>query len=379
MMLAPIATVRAHTSYAYDVYLRNGCFYDVVYKLKALERVRDVLVVTDENVHRLYAGELVRKIGRSGFRVLTFVFEPKRKKKSLETAKEIFRLLFKNHADRHTLVLNVGGGTVGDLGGLVAALYLRGIRYIHMPTTLLSQADSGVGGKVNVNFGPHLNSLSVFHHPAAVWIDPDVLKTLSAREYLSGLAEIVKYALVLDPELFAMLEENRERLATRQKDILEKIIRRCLKRKCKIVSRDPKEEGAFRFFNYGHELGHAVEVAYDYEQLLHGEAVSIGMMAASWMGVQAHLTDAALFDRQRTLLAGLGLPTAIPGRLRKGMTPARLAQRIKRILENDKKRTPEGSLWIVPVRLGKAMCTTDIQPDLVKRCLRRLAAGDISP
>jgi 3-dehydroquinate synthase len=274
-------------------------------------------------------------------------------------------------------VLNVGGGTVGDLGGFVAALYLRGIRYIHVPTTLLSQADSGVGGKVNVNFGPHLNSLSVFHHPTAVWIDPDVLETLPAREYLSGLAEIVKYAVVLDAELFVILEQSRDRLAIPTNELVETVICRCLQRKCIIVSRDPREEGPFRFFNYGHEIGHAVEVAYDYEHLLHGEAVSIGMVAASWMGVKANVTDTVLFERQCVLLADLGLPITIPANLRKGSVPHRLVRRIKHVLDSDKKRTPKGSVWIVPTRLGEAVCTTEIGPDLVTRCLRRVANGAI--
>jgi 3-dehydroquinate synthase len=306
---------------------------------------------------------------------LTFIFEPRRKKKSLETAKEIFRLLFSNHADRHTVILNVGGGTVGDLGGFVAALYLRGVRYIHLPTTLLSQADSGVGGKVNVNFGPHLNSLSVFHHPTAVWVDPNVLRTLPTREYVSGLAEIVKYAVILDADLFEMLEHNRDRVARPNNDLVEVLICRCLQRKCRIVSRDPQEKGPFRFFNYGHEIGHAVEVAYDYEHLLHGEAVSIGMMTASWMGREAHLTDYAVLERQGVLLSGLGLPLTIPANLRRGAIPTNLFRRIKRILDSDKKRTPKGTVWIVPTRLGEGICTTEIEPDLVRRSLRRLAEG----
>lgn len=376
-MLTPIATVKAETAIRYHIYLKRGCFYDILDKIRALDTVRQLLIVTDDNVDRLYARELSKRIEKAGFRALKFVFEPKRKKKSIETAKEIFRLLFNNHADRHTVVLNVGGGTVGDLGGFVAALYLRGIRYVHMPTTLLSQADSGVGGKVNVNFGPHLNSLSVFHHPAAVWIDPDVLGTLPTREYLSGLAEIVKYAVVLDAELFMMLEQHSDRIAVPGNELIEEIIRRCLERKCKIVSMDPREEGAFRFFNYGHEIGHAVEVTYDYEHLLHGEAVAIGMVSASWMGVQAHLTDAALLERQCALLAGIGLPITIPAKLREGLFPHRLARRIKHVLDSDKKRTPKGTVWIVPTRLGKAICTTEIGAELVTDCLQRLAHGTI--
>lgn len=374
-MPAAIETVRIQNTVCYDVYVRPGCLFEVVDKIKTLDPVRHVLVVTDDNVYRLYARDLSSRIARAGYNVLTFVFEPKRKKKSLDTAKEIFRLLFNNRADRHTIILNVGGGTVGDLGGFVAALYLRGVRYIHLPTTLLSQADSGVGGKVNVNFGSHLNSLSVFHHPTAVWVDPDVLQTLPDREYRSGLAEIVKYAVILDAELFQTLEHDCDRLATPHNELVEALISHCLERKCKIVSVDPQEQGPFRFFNYGHEIGHAVEVTYDYEHLLHGEAVSIGMMAASWMGVAADLTDHGVLERQGGLLSRLGLPVVIPDDLLRDIGRNKLVGRIKRVLESDKKRTPKGTLWIVPTHLGQGVCTTEIPPTLVTRCIHRLAEG----
>ncbi len=373
--VAPVATVSNETHATYHVYLKRGCIFDVSERIHDLGDVNHVLLLTDDTVYKLYGSELERRISQAGFQVSRFVFEPRRKKKSLRTAAEIFRLLFVNDADRNTVVLNVGGGTVGDLGGFVAALYLRGVRYIHVPTTLLSQADSGVGGKVNVNFGPHLNSLSVFYHPTAVWIDPDVLSTLPTREYLSGLAEIVKYAVVLDPELFVMLEESHSRLANPGNELIDEVVFRCIEQKCKIVSQDPKETGPFRLFNYGHEIGHAIEVTFDYEHLLHGEAVSIGSVAASWMGVQMGLTEAQLLARQCALLTGLGLPITIPETLRKTYTLPRLQRRIRSMLGKDKKRISKGTIWIIPERIGSGVCTTQISPEVVTACLRKLAEG----
>jgi len=373
--IVPVAGVRNETHASYDVYVKRGCLLEVGQKLRDLGDVKHVLLVTDDNVYKLYGAELEQRLKEANFKVAKFIFEPRRKKKSLKTAAEIFRLLFRNGADRNTVVLNVGGGTVGDLGGFVAALYLRGVRYIHVPTTLMAQADSGVGGKVNVNFGPHLNSLSVFHHPAAVWIDPDLLSTLPAREYSSGLAEIVKYASILDPDLFETLERHRDRLAVPANDLINEIVLHCIERKCAIVSQDPKEEGLFRFFNYGHEIGHAVEVTYDYEHLLHGEAVSIGMVASTWMGVQAGLTDPELLNHQSALLRGLGLPIVIPLSLRERYDVTILEKRIKQMLGKDKKRTPKGLVWIVPERLGSGICTTHISSGVVGRCLRMLAVG----
>ena len=376
--IKPITTVRSNPAVDYEVLVRRGSFYGVVDKIAQLKQVGRVLVITDTNVERLYATRLIHQLTEAGFRTLKFVCKPGRRQKSLNTATQVFRFLFDHGADRYTLVLNVGGGTVGDLGGFVAALYLRGLRYIHIPTTLLSQADSGVGGKVNVNFGLNLNSLSVFHHPTAVWIDPDLLRTLPRREYLSGMAEIIKYAAILDQGLFVQLEQCSDQINKRSDDFIEAVIHHCLEMKCKIVSKDPREEGPFRFFNYGHEVGHAIEVAYDYKHLLHGEAVSIGIMASSWIGKRAGLTDDAVFRRQETLLRAIGLPVDIPESLRAKSTPDVLLDKINRILLLDKKRTPYGFTWIVPTKLGHGVCSTEIGKALVAQCLRRLTQGRLA-
>jgi 3-dehydroquinate synthase len=376
--MKPITSVRSNSAVDYEVLVRRGSFYGVADRIAELKQVGRILVITDTNVERLYAESLIRELTKAGFRTLKFVCKPGRRQKSLRTATEIFKFLFDHGADRYTLVLNVGGGTVGDLGGFVAALYLRGLRYIHIPTTLLSQADSGVGGKVNVNFGLNLNSLSVFHHPTAVWIDPDLLKTLPQREYLSGIAEIVKYAAILDQGFFEQLEGWSAQINKRCDDLIEAVIYHCIKMKCEIVSKDPKEQGPFRFFNYGHEIGHAIEVAYDYKHLLHGEAVSIGIMASSWIGRRAGLTDGGAFLRQETLLRAVGLPVDIPESLRARSDPAVLLDKISRILLLDKKRTPYGFMWIIPTKLGHGVCSTEIGRSLVAQCLLRLTQGRLT-
>jgi 3-dehydroquinate synthase len=372
---SPIGTVHAQQSVNYEVWCQRGLLGQVADLVARLGDVRVVVVLSDTHVAPLYANPIASELESAGMSVLRYAIKPHRTEKSLETAADLFRAMFQHGADRNAVVLNVGGGTVGDLGGFIAAVYLRGVRYVHIPTTLVSQADSGIGGKVNLNFGEHVNSLSVFCHPAAVWIDPDLLVTLSDAEYRSGLAEIVKYAVVLDPQLFALMQREAGPIVRREPWIVEQIIQRCVRQKCVIVSEDPGERGRFRFFNYGHEIGHAVEVAYGYEDLRHGEAVAIGMHAAAWLGARSGVTDASLAEQQRSLLASLGIAVAIPGDLRARFSRDELIQVVGRLLHKDKKRSHTRLVWVLPVTLGAAVCTEGMDLRLVAECLERIADG----
>jgi 3-dehydroquinate synthase len=216
-------------------------------------------------------------------------------------------------ADRQTNIIAVGGGVVGDLAGFVAATYARGIPYIQVPTTLLAQVDSSVGGKVGVNLSQAKNMVGAFWQPAAVWIDTQTLQTLPEREYRSGLAEVVKYGVILDAEFFARLERDAAALNERQGSVLQEVIARCCRLKANVVEADEREESGHRaVLNYGHTFAHALEAVTGYGQLLHGEAVSIGMMCAARLAHSLNRVDAAFVERQFALLIALGLPVTLP-------------------------------------------------------------------
>jgi len=370
-------TVSIETRRTYDVRIEDGCFDRVPEILGKFDPVSSVVLVTDRNVYSLYAAALEQVFLDSGRRTIRFVMDPSRQKKTLETANEMFKLLFEERVDRDALMLVVGGGTVGDIGGLVAALYLRGIRYVHVPTTLIGQADSSIGGKVNANFGPYLNSLSVFYHPAAILIDPGLIETLPLPEYRSGLAEIVKYAVAMDFELFERLERSADALNQRERTVVYDIINHCVRCKANIVSADSTEAGRFQLFNYGHEFGHAIEASYNYCDLLHGEAVSIGMHTSAWLAWQAGVVDESVFVRQGRLLKALNLVREIPSELRDRLGVPQLRESVARLLGSDKKRRAGGQVWIVPCALGDAVTTTSIPPSLITEAISKLAEGGI--
>ncbi len=216
-------------------------------------------------------------------------------------------------ADRKTLLVAVGGGVVGDLAGFVAATYARGISFAQVPTTLLAQVDSSVGGKVGVNLPQAKNMVGAFWQPAAVLVDTQTLQTLPEREYRSGLAEVVKYGVIMDAEFFAKLESETEELVHRQHDVLQTVIARCCRLKADVVEADEREEtGRRAILNYGHTFAHAFEAVAGYGQLLHGEAVSIGMMCAARLAERLRMVDSEFVLRQRALLIALSLPVATP-------------------------------------------------------------------
>jgi 3-dehydroquinate synthase len=282
--------------------------------LGAFARMRtkaaQAFVITDEHVVP-HAQAVEAALTESGFRTSLVTLPPGEDQKALAVAGRLYDRLVEGQADRRTLVVAVGGGVIGDLAGFVAATFARGLPLLMVPTTLLAMVDSAVGGKVAVNHPQAKNLIGAFHQPVGVWIDTAVLETLPCREYRSGLAEVVKYGVILDAELFAFLETNTEAILAREPSVVRHIVTRCCRLKANVVEQDEREETGLRaVLNYGHTFAHAFETAAGYGAWLHGEAVAAGMVCASRLAEHRGLIATDLTERQRGLLHRFGLPTA---------------------------------------------------------------------
>ncbi len=275
---------------------------------------RRALLVTDENLAHLV--EPVRmSLGGVAIDVASAVLPPGEETKSLEQAAVLFDRLVGMKADRHTCVVALGGGVIGDLAGFVAATYARGLPLLMVPTTLLAQVDSSVGGKVGVNHPGAKNIIGAFHQPVGVWIDTGTLATLPLRELRCGMAEVIKYGMILDADFLDYQERHAGAILGREPDPLRHVVARCCRLKANVVTRDEREEtGGRAVLNFGHTVGHAVEAVAGYgSRYRHGEAVAVGMVAECRLAERLGWLDRATTDRLTSLVGRFGLPIAAPG------------------------------------------------------------------
>jgi 3-dehydroquinate synthase len=291
------------------------------------------------------------------------LFDDRESRKNLATVESIARQLIKAGADRHATVIAVGGGVVGDVAGFAAATYLRGVPLVHIPTTLVAQVDSAVGGKTGVNLPEGKNLVGAFYPPKVVIADPALLATLPHREYRSGLYEVIKYGAIADPELFAFLDRRMSSVLRRDPADLSWIISRSIAIKARVVGDDEREGGLRQMLNFGHTLGHALEAATGYRLFLHGEAIGWGMVAASMMALSMDrlpLMDAFRIVR---LIASVGpLPKV----------PAIPAAKLRSILAGDKKSRGRRVLWVFPRKIGKTVWGVEVPWRLVEKTVRSL-------
>jgi 3-dehydroquinate synthase len=317
-------------------------------------------VVTDEHVAP-HARAVADSLSTAGFRPSVVTLPPGEEQKALATAAGLYDRLADLDADRKTLMVAVGGGVIGDLAGFAAATYARGLPLLMVPTTLLAMVDSSVGGKVGVNHPKAKNLVGAFHQPVGVWIDTGTLATLPDRDYRSGLAEVVKYGVILDAELFAFLEANAGAILGREADAVRHIIFRCCRLKADIVEKDEHEVTGLRIvLNYGHTFAHAFETVSGYGAWLHGEAVAAGMICASRLAEQRGLITPGLCERQRALLQRFNLPTAPKA----GPVADWLSA-----MRRDKKALAGQLRLILPHRLGEVALVDDVTEAEVRRVL----------
>jgi 3-dehydroquinate synthase len=269
-------------------------------------------VVTNETVAPLYAKRIERTLESAGARSQRIVLPDGESFKTFETLNLVFDALLRQAADRRTLLVALGGGVVGDMAGFAAATYQRGVAYVQVPTTLLAQVDSSVGGKTAINHPLGKNMIGAFYQPRAVIADIDTLSTLPQRELAAGLAEVVKYGAIRDLGFFEWIEQNHAALRARDLAALAHAIRRSCEIKAEIVAQDERESGARALLNFGHTFGHAIESALGYGEWLHGEAVAAGMVLAARYSVREGRLGADAAERLEALLRGLGLPVAAP-------------------------------------------------------------------
>ncbi|HKY08422.1 MAG TPA: 3-dehydroquinate synthase [Candidatus Binatia bacterium] len=338
----------------------------------ALERAGDLLrqagmrgkvaVVSNPTVAQLYLDPLNEALRRSGFEVVPVLVPDGEEHKNLQSLAAIYDKLIAERLERKSCIVALGGGVIGDLAGLAAATYLRGIPYVQIPTTLLAQVDSSVGGKTAINHAMGKNLIGAFYQPKLVLIDVAVLASLPKRELIAGIAEVIKYGIIDDPALFSLLEREIGAVTAVNKQILARVVATSCAIKARVVEADEREEDYRAVLNFGHTVGHALEAATGYKRFLHGEAVGVGLVKATALSVDQRVCDAATLQRVTALVQKAGLPVDIP--------PEVSSESLIRAMEIDKKVAGGKIKFIMCEAIGKTRFHW-LKPDEVLRGLGR--------
>lgn len=356
------------TGRSYPVYLGRGLLGDGSLWESHLGEGK-ILIVSNDVVAPLYLSTITEALGKRDFEV--HIIPDGEPLKTVETWYRIIDSLIAMKARRDASIIALGGGVVGDVSGFAAACYMRGIRFLQAPTTLLAQVDASVGGKTAVNHPSGKNLIGAFHQPAAVIIDTATLATLANREFAAGLAEVVKYGLIRDPDFFSWLEREAAAINARDEGAITHLIQRSVQTKAAIVGADEKEAGIRAILNLGHSFGHALETETEYSVFLHGEAVAIGMVTAAELSESRNICERGTADRIAGLLARFGLPVEYPAGVSiEGMYQA---------LQLDKKATASGLRLILLERIGHAVVDHDSsQGDILAAFENRLCGNQAS-
>jgi 3-dehydroquinate synthase len=358
-MKTKIIRVRS-TAGDYAVLCGAGILRDAAGEIGKLGEFSSVHLLTSPKVWRAVGKAVKWVIPRDDWKNV-HLFDDAETKKNMRTVELLCRKLTRAEADRKSLIVAVGGGVVGDVAGFVAASYLRGVALVHMPTTLVAQVDSSIGGKTGMNLPEGKNLVGAFYPPRLVIIDTDLLRTLPKRQFLSGIAEVIKYGVIADAELFAYLEQNMEKFLRNDRDALEHVIPRCVELKADIVSRDERESGLREILNFGHTFGHALESVTKYRRYLHGEAVAWGMIAAALLGRELGITRNEDVSRVVSVIRRIGKMPDWPRVGHKVFVAAMLSD----------KKTRAGKLrFVVSPRIGEAHSSDAVSMDALSRAMR---------
>lgn len=348
-------------SRSYDILVQSGGMAGLGLWASSFSLNNRILVVADTNTAFLFGQEAMASLKQAGFTATLAVVPAGEDSKSLVQAERLYEQAIRAGMDRNSPVLALGGGVVGDLAGFVAATFLRGVPFLQVPTTLLSQVDSSVGGKVAVNHRLGKNLIGAFYQPLGVLIDPLTLNSLPEREFASGMAEVIKYGLIGDAKFLSLLSEQAATIQAREPETLEKIIAHCCRMKAAVVERDEQDLGERMLLNFGHTAGHAVEAAGDFKTYTHGEGVALGMLVAIRLSELEGMLAAGTVELVRDLLVVNKLPVQAAG--------LDLDELIRH-MGTDKKREAGKLRWILLEEIGKAALRSGISEQSLKESLR---------
>ena len=342
---------------SYDIYIGSALDKELKKFISSAGFSKKALLLTDTNVEKLFGDRIRLVLESAGLDVELVTIPAGETSKSLTEAEKIYTAAIEFGLDRKSAIFALGGGVVGDLTGFIAATYLRGIPFVQIPTSLLAQVDSSVGGKVAVNHKLGKNLIGAFYQPKAVFIDLDMLNTLYSREIASGLGEIVKYGVISDSALFKYLEENAQRVIALDYDVMKNVIARSCEIKAEVVSKDEKEGGLRRILNFGHTMAHAIEEATEYSKYTHGEAVAIGMIGAAYISRVLGKIDDATLERLQNLIDKLGMISRAED--------CNVEHMLKTIFRD--KKTINGKInWVLMDSIGKVSVVNDVPEDVVR-------------
>ena len=349
---------------SYRIIIGNGILKDLGVYLKKMNIGSDAFIITNAFLKKKYGFRLRQTLTGSGFNCHFKLVADSEKAKSLGSAGSVIKELAKFDRQKKVFIIAFGGGVVGDLAGFVASVYKRGISYVQVPTTLLAQVDSAIGGKTAVDLDLGKNLVGAFYQPRLVFTDVAVLKSLDKGQLRCGLAEVIKYALIKDEQLFNLLEHKYRQVLRGDRAVLSRIISVCSRIKARIVCRDEKERLGIRsILNFGHTIGHAIEAAGGYQGYNHGQAISLGMVVAAGLSHKLGLIDAATVSRIKSLIRRYGLPVKIKG------LPL---PRIIRAHYHDKKFSGKENKFVLISRIGKPRIIKNIKLSLIKEAVAQI-------
>lgn len=347
---------------SYPIFIEDGIMANIGTDLAKRKIASRYVVLSDDHVAKLYGATLMATLKEAGIKAELLTFARGEISKNLQVFADLSSKLAQMGIDRSSGIIALGGGVTGDLAGFIAATYMRGIPFVQVPTTLLSQVDSSVGGKTGVDIPEGKNLVGAFYQPKVVYIDTAVLTTLPVEELLGGVAEVIKYGVIYDFDFYCFLEKNLDAILELNPAVIQEMIHTCCSIKAEVVAEDEREAGLRRILNFGHTIGHAVEGASDYS-LIHGNAVAIGMVAALRLAVSSGLCKRKEAGRVATLIHAFGLPTEIPV----GMD----IDRIKAYIKTDKKSVAGSVFYVLPTTIGKVIITNELTAEQIDAVLQR--------
>ena len=347
----------------YDILIETNFnkFYEEIERFNISNR--KICIITETNVAPFFLNELEQNLKKKVSKICHFIFEAGEEHKNTNTINDIYEYLIQEHFDRNDLLIALGGGVTGDMTGFAAATYLRGIDFIQVPTSLLSQVDSSIGGKTGVDFKSYKNMVGAFKQPKLVYINLSTLKTLPEREYLSGMGEIIKHALIKNASYYEWLKDNCSDIISLNTEVIEKMIYESCKIKQDVVQKDPLEKGDRALLNFGHTLGHAIEKTMNFE-LLHGECVALGMCTALWISVKNGYISQEKYEDAIKLIEAYKLPINLKKKLN--------IDEIMNAVFLDKKMDSGMIKFIILKEIGNAVIDKNISFNTIKESINTI-------